>query len=447
MIKKILLLVLLVGAVSFPVVADEIKGKVVNRKNEPVDAMAVIVQTQDSVFVDAGITDLDGYFYLEVSAGEYVIYFQHILYEPLRMDAKPGDMGTVMVNEKENLISDITVTAQRPQVKVEAGKLIYDTPYLIQNKPVNNAYEAIKELPGVIGGEDELQLIGAGSLHVVINGKLTTMTLEQLIAMLKTIPSSRVKSTEIMYNAPARYNVKGALINVILDQPDGEGETLQGEVGTEFRQRHYANGQARGNLVYNNGRFGMDVLVNGQKGRSYTSETMFARHTLKDEKVEIEQENGGKTSSTRGSFRLGLDYLLKNEDKLSATYFIEAGGADARRYSTSVFRFLGEERNEEAKSNTHIDSNERMRNAQIQYEGHQGIVFGVDYTNYYSPDEQHFVNDQNNVVTDLLNNSKQNINKWMFFTNHSLAIKEWTMNYGVNVSTTRSRSDVDTGIK
>ncbi|MCD8179158.1 MAG: hypothetical protein LUE98_17830 [Tannerellaceae bacterium] len=337
------------------------------------------------------------------------------LYEPLRMDAKPGDMGTVMVNEKENLISDITVTAQRPQVKVEAGKLIYDTPYLIQNKPVNNAYEAIKELPGVIGGEDELQLIGAGSLHVVINGKLTTMTLDQLIAMLKTIPSSRVKSTEIMYNAPARYNVKGTLINVILDQPDGEWETLQGEVGTEFRQRHYANGQAHGNLVYNNGRFGMDVLVNGQKGRSYTSETMFARHTLKDEKVEIEQENGGKTSSTRGSFRLGLDYLLKNEDKLSATYFIEAGGADARRYSTSVFRFLDEERKEEAKSNTHIDSNERMQNAQIQYEGHQGFVFGVDYTNYYSPDEQHFVNDQDNSVYDLLNNSKQNINKWMFF--------------------------------
>ena len=35
-------------------------------------------------------------------------------------------------------------------VKAAQGKLVYDLPRLIQNLPVDNAYDAVKELPGVI---------------------------------------------------------------------------------------------------------------------------------------------------------------------------------------------------------------------------------------------------------------------------------------------------------
>lgn len=46
-------------------------------------------------------------------------------------------------------LPEVMITGQRPIVKAEQGKLVYDLPRLIGNLPVDNAYDAVKELPGV----------------------------------------------------------------------------------------------------------------------------------------------------------------------------------------------------------------------------------------------------------------------------------------------------------
>ncbi len=62
-----------------------------------------------------------------------------------------------------------------------------------------------------------LQLAGQG-VTVVLNGKVTTLSTEQLLFFIEEHPSSRIEKAEVMYNAPARYQVRGALINVQLKQ-------------------------------------------------------------------------------------------------------------------------------------------------------------------------------------------------------------------------------------
>lgn len=42
--------------------AQIITGKIVNSKNEPIEAVTVVAQTIDSVFIDAAITDSTGHF-------------------------------------------------------------------------------------------------------------------------------------------------------------------------------------------------------------------------------------------------------------------------------------------------------------------------------------------------------------------------------------------------
>ena len=83
--------------------------------------------------------------------------------------------------------------------------------------PVDNAYDAVKELPGVTEMNGGLQLAGQG-VTVILNGKVTTLSVEQLYTLLRSIPASRIEKAEVMYNAPARYQVRGALINVQLKQ-------------------------------------------------------------------------------------------------------------------------------------------------------------------------------------------------------------------------------------
>ena len=83
-------------------------------------------------------------------------------------------------------LPEVMVKGERPVVKAEKGKLVYDLPRLVSNLPVDNAYEAIKELPGIVDMGGGLMLAGT-SVTVVINGKVSTMSTEQLNTLLKSI--------------------------------------------------------------------------------------------------------------------------------------------------------------------------------------------------------------------------------------------------------------------
>ena len=218
-----------------------IHGKVVDKEERPVDGVAVVLQTLDSTYIDAVVTDSLGAFMLNKEAGpNYRLLFQHLLYEPVCKKISTADAGTISLTEKDYELEGVVVKAERPQVKVENGALRYDVPQLMKDKAVSNAFEVVKQIPGVISTDDAVQLLGAGSPSIVINGQLTTMSVDQLVGLLKTIPASRVCKVEIMYNAPAKYNIKGAMINVVLDKETVEKNTLQGETGVDYLQRHYA---------------------------------------------------------------------------------------------------------------------------------------------------------------------------------------------------------------
>ena len=126
-------------------------------------------------------------------------------------------------------LPEVMITGERPIVKAEQGKLVYDVPRLVGNLPVDNAYDVVKNLPGIVNMNNSLML-GGQEVTVVINGKVTTLSVEQLDALLKSIPVSRIEKAEVMYSAPARYQVRGPMINLILAPGTGQASSLQGEL-------------------------------------------------------------------------------------------------------------------------------------------------------------------------------------------------------------------------
>lgn len=424
-----------------------IHGKVVDKGEQPVDGVAVVLQTLDSTYIDAVVTDSLGTFMLNKEVGRnYRLLFQHLLYEPVCKEISTADAGTIRLTEKDYELEGVVVKAERPQVKVENGALKYDVPQLMKDKAVSNAFEVVKQIPGVIGNDDAVQLLGAGSPSIVINGQLTTMSVDQLVGLLKTIPASRVSNVEIMYNAPAKYNIKGAMINVVLDKETTGNNSLQGEVGTDYLQRHYAEGKAHGNLLYSTSRLNVDFLVNGSKGRNYMGEEILARHTLKDQITEINQSGHGIRHGMDGTMRLGVDYTFKNDDKLSAAYYLTAGKSDIERVAATTFQVLRSgQPAEERFSRTYIEGNSALHNIRIQYDGHSGLMAGADFTRYRSPGFQTFIDQSHEeTVTDMQNNSKQNISQGALFINHSHTFETgWALNYGVHGGFTSSKTYID----
>ena len=416
------------------IMAQGISGKVMDGKEQPVDGVAVILQTLDSVYVDAVVTDTLGDFRLNHPLDQsYRLIFQHILYNMVEKEITTANVGTVVLEEKEYQLAEITVKGERPQVKLEGGKLTYDVPQLMKDKTATNAFEIIKDLPGLIERNDNLELVGASRLNIILNGQLTTMSADQLIQLLKTMPASRVEKAEVMYNAPAKYNVKGALLNVVLSKNESETPSWQGETGVDYTQYRHAGGDAHVNLLYTNKGFSIDFLLNGNKRRDVMGEDMLARHTLNSGMTEISQHNRALVHVNRGTVRLGMDYTFANEDKLSLAYYLKGDKVLSDRDAFTSYLDLSKPENKsESTSLVRDDGHSAIHNIRLQYDGHAGISAGADFTRYHSPSVLDY-QDTNGSRTDMINNTRQDVSRWSVFLNktHSFA-SGWGLNYGVH---------------
>ena len=420
------------------IMAQGISGKVMDGKEQPVDGVAVILQTLDSVYVDAVVTDTLGDFRLNHPLDQsYRLIFQHILYNMVEKEITTANVGTVVLEEKDYQLAEITVKGERPQVKLEGGKLTYDVPQLMKDKTATNAFEIIKDLPGLIERNDNLELVGASRLNIILNGQLTTMSADQLIQLLKTMPASRVEKAEVMYNAPAKYNVKGALLNVVLSKNESETHSWQGETGVDYTQYRHAGGDAHVNLLYTNKGFSIDFLLNGNKRRDVMGEDMLARHTLNSGMTEISQHNRALVHVNRGTVRLGMDYTFANEDKLSLAYYLKGDKVLSDRDAFTSYLDLSKPENKsESTSLVRDDGHSAIHNIRLQYDGHAGISAGADFTRYHSPsvlDYQDTNTNTNGSRTDMINNTRQDVSRWSVFLNktHSFA-SGWGLNYGVH---------------
>ena len=65
MIRKCFLLAAGILLIRMMADAQDVKGKVVDASQAPVESVTVVMQTIDSTFVDAVITDIDGNFMLK----------------------------------------------------------------------------------------------------------------------------------------------------------------------------------------------------------------------------------------------------------------------------------------------------------------------------------------------------------------------------------------------
>lgn len=430
--------------------AQTIQGKTVDKDGDAIGGVAVVLQTADSVYVDAVVTDSTGVFRLhQPFEPSYRLLFQHLLYESAERKVVSADIGTVVLSDKPYALDEVTVKAERPQVRVEGGKLTYDVPHLVAGRAVTNAYDVIRELPGITESTSDnvLQLAGAGSLNVLVNGQLTTLSSAQLQQMLKNIPVTRVQKAEVMYNAPAKYNIKGALVNIVLSK--AASDSWQGEAGVEYLQRHYAEGKAHGNLLFSSKSLTLDLLLNGSRGRSRSGEEMIARHTLGGKQTAVEQYGWGKRRGMDGTFRLGVDYTFGDDDRLSAVYYLEGDKATNTNRAKTSFASLADDAGEPAdafmhNSVTRLSDHSALHNLHVQYDGHLGVTAGADYTHYRNPGHQHFLDRTGDtVVTDLSNPTNQRIDRLSLFANHTRTFGGYQMNYGLTGSYTASFNRID----
>ena len=325
-------------------------------------------------------------------------------------------------------LPEAMVTGDKPIVKADKGKLIYDLSHIIKDLPVDNVFDAIKELPGVTERDGSFTLAGRG-VKVVIDGKVTNMSSEQLNMLLKSIPASSIANAEVMYSAPARYQVRGAMINITLKKADDSIAPVVGEVGGKWQYDNRHAFQERASLIVNKGKFSGDILYSHTHGKSFSETGSEAHHSLNDGTVhEIIDASTSESQSHRHNWRIGADYNIGKKHSLSGVYT----GSYAK--GTGVYTTAGFHN---AVSNA-LSVNQ-MHNGRIDYNTPFGLSAGAEFTSYKAPIIQALNNpDGSNILTA---NDNQHITRWKAFVSQEHNTKNgWGINYGVNFNMAKDDS-------
>ena len=363
--------------------AQVITGRVTDLNNHPIELAVVIIQTNDSVYVNSTYTDSLGSFSVKAEISPFLLTVQHLLYETYQSTYDSLTIGNIQLNEKSQTLSEVSVTGERPLAKVVDGKITYSMPHLLKDKMAASAYEAILELPGVREQSGKIQLAGTNGVTVIINGKTTNMGESQLENLLKNMPKERIQEAEIMYSAPPQYHVRGAVINLVLNNSTSETPKLQGQVNALYNQGHYANYQSGATLVYNTPKYSTDLMYSFGYHRERTGEDILSHHLFDGKTYEIEQFDRGHTRLPVHTIRLGNDWFLNDKNKLSFAYTSEIQQW-THPFTSSVGTYSDSENRKKS------DKPIQMHNLALDYASGFGLNVGIDFTAYINHTTQYY---------------------------------------------------------
>jgi iron complex outermembrane recepter protein len=140
---------------------------------------------------------------------------------------------------KSKTTKEVTITAQKPQIKVEAGKTTLETSNTtIQQGTLKTLME---QMPGVMfDNNNNVSVKGKSGLRILIDGKTSQLALSDMKAFMESIPATSIKSIEVLTNPGAQYDAEGksGIINIKLkkDRREGFNTKISAGMGTLFNK-------------------------------------------------------------------------------------------------------------------------------------------------------------------------------------------------------------------
>lgn len=422
MTKKIMILILFLGNIGI-FQAQTITGRVINDERQPIEGATIVMQTIDSIYIDATISDTEGTFVLNGQPNEYRLIVQHLLFQTKYIVSNKQDIGVIQLIPQDYALAEIIVKAERPYVKAENGRLTYNLSLLLENRTTNNAYEAITKLPGVQPNRGSLALAGTEKLTIMLNGKPTTMDAKQIENLLRNTPTDRVEKAEVMYSAPPEYHVKGAVINIVLKRPNDY--SFQGEINADYKNQYFNSGEMNANFHYSTPKISLEMVYSANNVHNMEYMNLYSRHALAEQVYPIEQNEQLRSKYWEHSLQTSFAYNFSDKSHISISYtgdYIP----DQHNNSRTTGNF------QTGNVDKYVDS--RMHNITLQYQSAFGLNIGGDYTYYRSDNNQHlhtlFQSGEQNGF-DMV--SGQKINRYSIYADqkHPLA-KGWNVGYGAS---------------
>lgn len=233
---KMVFAVCLLFIFSISVYAQHIiKGQVLDIQKEPID-FAQISLSKDSNVVKWEVTDEKGNFAISQGSGVYtlnIVQMGKILFDSTFVLNKNIDFGSIYT-EASHALSEIVIEEVKPIFRQKVDRFVFN----VADDKYSEGLDAIQLLartPRIeVDFNSSISMVGKGKVLVMIDGRLLSMSEEDIKNRLRGIRSENIESIEVIPVPPSRYSAEGnsGMINIVLKKNPNLG--FQGLANTNL---------------------------------------------------------------------------------------------------------------------------------------------------------------------------------------------------------------------
>lgn len=307
----------------------KIIGQIVNQKQMPIPyATLSLLNKVDSSLIKGGISNDEGGFSFEqLSLGKYILKVEAIGYETKQIDLLLIDSNKLIINLSHVVLqtavlqlNEVSIIRKKPLIERKSDQ----TTLNIGNSILatgNTALEILSRAPGVsISNDGNISLRGKSGVGVMFNGKLTYLSTDQLISLLRNTNGNTIETIELIHNPSVKYDAAGTggMINIKLKKNENYGTNVDLLIGAGY-----------GSYFKNNGA----LNFNHRSGKI----NLFGSYDYSDikefENLRLERSNQFETTTTyfnqkgrdiynrlNSAFKIGLDYEINTKNTIGFTF-------------------------------------------------------------------------------------------------------------------------------
>lgn len=306
-----------------------ITGTVSDDAQKPLESATVSLLAPDSSIRKTLSTGTDGQFaFNDLSAGAYLLKISAVgrqtwYSSSIAVTGKAVALPGVVLKPANRELGAVTVTARKPFIEQKIDRTVVNVEAAVTNAGAT-AMEVLEKAPGVMIDKDgNISLKGKQGVMVMMDGRPSYLTGEQLNNLLKSMPASSIDQIEIITNPSAKYDAAGnsGIINIKTKKNRQGG--LNGSVTLNYGQGVYWKTNNSFNLNYRTKKF--NLFANG----GYSVWNSFQRldinrRFLSDESKELtgifDQTSKMYNKNSNYTMKAGADYYLSDKSTIGIVW-------------------------------------------------------------------------------------------------------------------------------
>lgn len=309
--------------------ASKITGKVLDELKKTVLYASIgLLNQKDSSLVKGFLTPEDGSFIFDdIPAGVYLLTVAVMGYEklfkgPFVIDnsQKAYEMGSLQLSLSTNELENVTITHRKPLIEKRIDKTVLN----IENSILaagNSALQLLERAPGVfVDNDGNISLGGRQGTLVMMDGKPTYLSREELRELLRSTAGNAIQSIELIANPSAKYDAAGnaGIINIKFKKNQNLGTNGSFTAGTGYGS--YLKTDAGFSINHRQKHFNIFGNYNFSGNETKADLKISRENDFENGRTYINRMGRAVTKFENNSYKAGLDYSINDKNTIGFVF-------------------------------------------------------------------------------------------------------------------------------